>query len=159
MSLSRGAMGRQSGGACLESPVLGAVLAIPPAGCETADGLAVPESPTGGLRPLAERVTTRHLLLFGLAWLVIGGVSAIDIYLTVRDQESLIYLELNPVARWILAWDDWNPATFVGLKFLGSMLVLGVLGIGLVRDPRRTSIVACALAVFQCGVLLFLAAA
>ncbi|MFM8583005.1 MAG: hypothetical protein ACKOFW_16105 [Planctomycetaceae bacterium] len=104
-------------------------------------------------------VTKRQLLLFGLLWLIIGGVSAIDTYLTVRDQESLFYLELNPIARWLLEWHDWNPATLVGLKFLGSMAVLGVLAVGFLREPRRTLVVAGSLAVLQSALLLFLAAA
>lgn len=104
-------------------------------------------------------VSSRQLLLFGLLWLIIGGVSAVDTYLTVRDQESLFYLELNPVARWLLEWHDWNPATLVGLKFLGSMAVLGVLAVGFLREPKRTLVVAGSLAVLQSALLLFLAAA
>src|SRR5690348_13304567 len=66
-------------------------------------------------------------LVFAALWLFIAMVSAFDTYLTVRFPESLNVLELNPLACALLRTAGWQPALLVGLKFFGTVLVLGIL--------------------------------
>ncbi len=94
--------------------------------------------------------------VFAALWVLIGGVSAYDTYLTVRYQETLVLLERNPVAIWLLSYDDWNPATLVGLKFLGSMIVLGALSLSFWWRPRWGLLMSLSIALFQTALLVFL---
>lgn len=94
--------------------------------------------------------------LFGLLWVLIGLVSAYDTYLTVRFQESLEVMECNPIALWLLAYDEWSAATLVGLKFLGSMVVLGVLCLCFWLQPRWGLTITVSIALLQGALLAFL---
>jgi hypothetical protein len=86
------------------------------------------------------RLEPGFLAFVGL-WLFVGLVSAYDGYLTVRYQHMLHSLEANPVGRWIMDLDDGRVfnkeygyvvenrrvATFLGLKFAGTVLSLGIM--------------------------------
>lgn len=108
------------------------------------------------LQPQPERIPGSQIGFFAALWIVIGAVSAYDTYLTVRYQETLVLLERNPIALWLLAHDNWNPATLVGLKFLGSMMVLGVLGLSFWWKPRWGITMSLSIALFQGALLAFL---
>lgn len=112
----------------------------------------------GGNRNLlwSERHGGLGLGLFSALWLLIGMVSAYDTYLTVRYQETLMVYECNPVAIWLLEYDKWNPATLVALKFLGSMIVLGVLTLSYWWRPRWATLMTLSIALVQLSLLVFL---
>ncbi len=94
--------------------------------------------------------------LFSGMWLLIACVSSFDAYLTIRFRESLYYEELNPIARYLLSMDGWDPSLLIGVKFLGSILALGFVA-GLYNQNRRIGlIVTGALASFQLGLLWYL---
>ncbi|MGE5193043.1 MAG: hypothetical protein ACM3U2_11130 [Deltaproteobacteria bacterium] len=103
------------------------------------------------------RTSCRQLVFPGL-WLFIGLVSAIDTYLTVKFQESLTEHEQNPLARMLLRLDGWEPSLLIGSKFLGSLLVLGILTALHLRNRRLGLTVTGALAAFQLGLLWYLVA-
>ena len=111
------------------------------------------------LQPSPVRATTPPLqvALFAALWLLIGLISAYDTYLTVRFEESLEMMECNPIALWLLAYDEWSAATLVGLKFLGSMTVLGALGVCFLLQPRWGLTITLSIAVLQGALLGFLA--
>jgi hypothetical protein len=111
------------------------------------------------LQPPSVRFTIPPLQvgLFAALWLVIGLISAYDTYLTVRFEESLEMMECNPIALWLLAYDKWSAATLVGLKFLGSMTVLGALGVCFWVRPRWGLTITLSIAVLQGALLAFLA--
>jgi hypothetical protein len=94
--------------------------------------------------------------VFAMLWVLIGLVSAYDTYLTVRFQESLDVMECNPIALWLLAYDEWSAATLVGLKFLGSMVVLGSLCLCFWLQPRWGLTITVSIAVLQGALLAFL---
>jgi hypothetical protein len=71
-------------------------------------------------------VFTRSSLLLMVLWLFIGTVAAYDVYLSVKYQDTLRFQELNPVGQWLLKIDNGSVAVFMGCKFLGTMITLGV---------------------------------
>jgi hypothetical protein len=114
----------------------------------------------GWFRGISEwtlRVAERFI--FPGMWLIIAGVSTIDMYLTVRYRDELFYGELNPMARVLLQIENWDPSLLVGAKFLGSVLVLAFLMLLNARNRRVGLIVAGALTSFQLVLLAFLASA
>ena len=94
--------------------------------------------------------------LFPVLWLFIATVSAFDAALTVKFQHELPHCEINPMARFLLHLDGWNPGLFVGFKFLGTTLVLGFLTLAHGKNRSMAQVMAGALAAFQLGLLLFL---
>lgn len=94
--------------------------------------------------------------------LIIGLVSAYDIYLTVKYFESLPMLELNPVGRWLMSLDQGPEcklnqiAGFIASKFTGNFISLAA--IELVAHWRYAAAVAVALSLagFQLLLLGFL---
>jgi hypothetical protein len=107
-------------------------------------------------------ISTHSLVLPGLIfpalWLFIGAVAAFDTYLTVKYQEFLLQNEVNPLARALLWLDGWEPSLLIGSKFLGSLVVLGILTVLHVRNRRIGLTVAGGLAAFQLGLLWYLVA-
>lgn len=93
---------------------------------------------------------------FPVLWLFIGFVSSVDAALTVKHQESLMQMEQNPIARQLLEWEDWNAGTLIGAKFLGTIVVLGVLAAAHRLHRPMARAVATGIAAFQLGLLLFL---
>lgn len=94
--------------------------------------------------------------IFPLLWVFIGFVTAVDAYLTVRFQSQLEFEEQNPIGVLVLSLSDWNPAQFIGLKYMGSTLVLGILTALYARNPRLGFTVTLAVAAFQFGLLCYL---
>jgi hypothetical protein len=98
----------------------------------------------------------RRAWVFPSLWVFIGFVSAVDAYLTVRFQAHLPFEEQNPISLVVLSLSDWNPAQFIGLKYMGSTLVLGILTALYARNPRLGFTVTSAVAAFQFGLLCYL---
>jgi hypothetical protein len=67
-----------------------------------------------------------HFFIFSICWIFVGIVGAVDAGLTVYLREGLKENEQNPIARIILANDDWDVSRFIGLKMFGTILVLGM---------------------------------
>ena len=107
-----------------------------------------------GISRLSGQIAERFL--FSGLWLVIACVSSIDTYLTIRFREHLYYQELNPIARYLLRVDGWEPSLLIDAKFLGSILVLGFVSALYSQNRRRGLIVTGALAGFQLGLLGYL---
>jgi hypothetical protein len=93
---------------------------------------------------------------------IIVVVSALDIYLTVKYVEYLPQLELNPVGRWLLGFDNGpecklqHAAAFITAMFAGNVLVLAVIEMLAHSRFRRVGFVAAAVALFQIVLGLFL---
>ena len=90
----------------------------------------------------------RRFVFPGL-WLFIGLVSAVDTYLTIKFQEWLAHLEVNPLARMLLQLDDGEPSLLIGSKFFGSIVVLGILLVLYLENRRLGLVVTAAIASFQ----------
>src|SRR4029077_19256571 len=58
--------------------------------------------------------TTCQNLIFPGLWLLIGSISAIDAYLTVKFREHLMFLESNPIANMLLDLDAGDPSILIG---------------------------------------------
>jgi len=97
-------------------------------------------------------------LIFPGLWLLIGLVSAIDTYLTVKFRESLVFMESNPIANFLLHLDQGDGSLLIGFKFLGSTLTLGILTALYLQNRRRGLMVSSGLACFQVGLLFYLLA-
>jgi hypothetical protein len=87
---------------------------------------------------------------------VIAGVSTFDACLALRYRAELIYTELNFVGKYLLRLVDGDPTLFLSLKFLGTMVTLGVLMHLYLFRPKWGLTVGTALATFQLGLLAFL---
>lgn len=97
-------------------------------------------------------------LIFPGLWLLIGTVSAIDTYLTVKFREHLVFLESNPIANMLLWLDEGDPSLLIGFKFLGSIMALGILAALYLQNRRIGLMVSSGLACFQVGLLCYLIA-
>lgn len=89
-------------------------------------------------------------------WLFIGAVSSIDAALTVKYQSDLVHMELNPVARVLLKLNGWDPSMMIGVKFAGTIVVLGYLVFKHRHDRRFAHFLTAVVAAFQLGLLCFL---
>ncbi|MFN3192124.1 MAG: hypothetical protein ACE361_16550 [Aureliella sp.] len=87
-----------------------------------------------------ERILSERLrLAFASPWLllscklIIGFVSAYDIFLTIKYYESLPAMELNPIGRWLMQLDTGpnceldQIACFITSKFAGNFITLATL--------------------------------
>lgn len=106
---------------------------------------------------LIQRPVAQEFLLLACC-AVIGLISSYDGYLTIRYHESLAQMEVNPLGRVILELDrDGGTsaaalATFLGLKFAGTVVVICALQ-GIFRGHRRIGLT-CAVAVAMVQALL-----
>jgi len=66
-------------------------------------------------------------LIYGILWVFVGLVAAIDVYWSIINQEQLYQIELNPLGKFILKVSSGDVAPFMGLKVAGTVIVLGVL--------------------------------
>jgi hypothetical protein len=97
-----------------------------------------------------------------LSKLLIGLVSAYDVYLTIKYVDALPTFELNPLGRWMMDLDSGpkcelnQVAAFITAKFAGNFLALSV--IELVASWKRylATAVAVPIALFQLALLYYL---
>ena len=109
---------------------------------------------------LARWICSPGMLL--LCKFTIGLVSAYDVYLTIKYVDSLPFMELNPIGRWLMMLDAGPEcqlsqiAAFIASKFAGNFIAICV--IELLASWKRTtaSIVAVGVASFQLLLLYFL---
>lgn len=64
---------------------------------------------------------------FNKMWLVIGMVSAVDVFYAIKYQESLVLLEENPMGLHLIELSNGDISLFMGFKVAGTVLVLGFL--------------------------------
>ncbi len=94
--------------------------------------------------------------------LIIGGISVYDIYLTIRYAESLEQYEANPIGRWLMGLDQLARAEcpdvslFIGCKTIGTLFVLAVLAVLVVRWARLGHPIAMGVSLFQISLGYFL---
>jgi len=86
----------------------------------------------------------------------VGIVGAIDTGLTVSLRDGLKDNERNPIARYILSYDNWEVSRFIGLKMFGTILVLGIVICLFKRNAKRGLIIVSSLAIFQALLLFYL---
>ena len=94
--------------------------------------------------------------------ILIGLVSAYDIYLTIKYVEYLGVYELNPVGRWLMDLDDGPEcelkqiAGFITAKFAGNFIALSVIELLASWKRYLATAVAMPIVLFQMGLLYFL---
>ncbi|MCO6455721.1 MAG: hypothetical protein J5I93_10540 [Pirellulaceae bacterium] len=120
-----------------------------------------PAVPTVGDAPAlaataATSVPRTAELMLVASWLVIGLVAAYDTYLSVKFQDSLSTLEINPICRWLIAADGGSVSILLGCKFAGTVLALGTILLVYRFQPRMGLAVATVVASLQMLVLLYL---
>lgn len=93
---------------------------------------------------------------FFALWQIIGCVSAYDAFLAMKYRDELVYMERNLLGRVLLSLNDGDPAIFLGVKFLGTTFVLGVLANVYHSRPQRGMVIAKAVATFQIALLAYL---
>jgi len=83
-------------------------------------------------------------------------VSAWDTYLSIRFQDMLRERELNPIGCWLIDLDGGDVAIFMGVKFAGTVLVLGVLAFTYMHCRKFSWGLMVPLFIFQALLLAFL---
>jgi hypothetical protein len=83
-------------------------------------------STLAGSQPAWPSLTLGHIL-FAILWLVVGAVSAIDTFLTVKYRDVMQTTEENPVGRFLIAQDGNDVSLFIGWKVAGTIACLGLL--------------------------------
>lgn len=99
----------------------------------------------------------RDAMLMLVLWLFIGIVAAYDVYLSVKFQDTLRFEERNPLGQWLLQFDGGSIAVFMGCKFLGTTLVLGILQLLYIHWRRIGLTVTSVMAGLQGVLMLYLA--
>ena len=95
---------------------------------------------------------------YNLLWLFIGAVSSYDAYLTMKFNDSIASMELNPLGVWLIEMDGGDPSLFIGVKFLGTIIVLGLLSLIHKHHQRMGWTLIGMVSTFQVGLLTFLTA-
>ena len=67
------------------------------------------------------------VVAFAQLWLFIGMASAYDVYISIKTQEYLYEMEMNPIGRFLIESDYGEVALFMGVKFAGTVIALGIL--------------------------------
>jgi hypothetical protein len=99
--------------------------------------------------------------LFG-AKLLIGLISAYDVYLTIKYVGALPTYELNPVGRWLMRLDSGPTcelqqiAAFITAKFAGNLIALSVIELLASLNRSMAGAVALPVAAFQVWLLYYL---
>ncbi|MBI5758020.1 MAG: hypothetical protein HZA46_05835 [Planctomycetales bacterium] len=107
-------------------------------------------------RPMIDLVRHHDWRRFCALWLLIGVVSAIDVYLTLRFRDDLLYNEENRIGLYLMKLNGGDPSLFLSLKFLGTILSLGILVNVFLCRPKWGMLVAKCVAAFQVGLLMYL---
>lgn len=95
-------------------------------------------------------------IIFAINWLIIGIISAIDCYWSIRLQESLYENEQNPLGRWLIELGGGDIALFMMCKIIGTTIALGIL-ILLFMHKRTWAHISCfCVCIFQIILLIYL---
>lgn len=101
----------------------------------------------------------QHWRQFFALWQIIGSISAYDAFLAMKYRAELagpLGTEKNWLGQWLLSFDGNDPALFLGAKFLGTVLVLGILTNLYLSRPHWGLAVARGVATFQMSLLAYL---
>jgi hypothetical protein len=120
--------------------------------------------PLWGTSPISGKLLTQLKLAlvacqpvcFPVLWMFIGCVSSYDAYLTLKFEDSIVAMELNPLGQFLLGLDDGDPSLFMAIKFVGTIVVLGVLSLLHRINTGYGTRMAAGLAAFQGALLGFL---
>ena len=74
---------------------------------------------------------------FFVLWQIIGCVSAYDAFLAMKYRNELWQMEQNLLGRLLLFINDGDPSIFLGVKFLGTTMALGILASLYHSQPKR----------------------
>lgn len=94
--------------------------------------------------------------------LLIGLVSAYDIYLTIKYVQYLGEMELNPIGRWLMNLDQGptcelqQVAGFITAKFAGNFIAISVIELLASWKRHLATAVALPIVLFQLWLLQFL---
>ena len=91
-------------------------------------------------------------------WLLIGFISAIDIYWAIVLQDVILETEQNPLGRFLINISDGNIALFMCLKVVGLVVVLGILTLLYFYKKRTAWISILGVSIFQLWLLWYLCA-
>jgi hypothetical protein len=91
-------------------------------------------SPSGMLSQERSQEKSLSVLEFYLLWIVIGWISAADLYLNLNLGLTAA-VEENPIARFLLIYLHDDLSAFMGIKFAGTVLALGILSWAFLRKP------------------------
>lgn len=69
------------------------------------------------------------LAWFATQWIIIVGISAYDLYLSVKYSAELYSVELNPLGRYLIELGGGDVSLFMGVKLAGTGLSLGLLAL------------------------------
>ena len=96
------------------------------------------------------------VFVFAQLWVFIGMASAVDVYVSIKTQEYLYEMEMNPIGRFLIEADKGDIALFMGTKVAGTVVALGIL-ILLYQFKRKWAWYSIwSLSVMQFGVLVML---
>lgn len=95
-------------------------------------------------------------MYFYILWLLIGTVSAFDVYMSVEYQNTLYEAEMNPLGRYLMDIKDGEISLFMGCKSLGTIFTLGILCLLWENHKRIALGVITGVAVFQLLLLILL---
>lgn len=101
----------------------------------------------------------QHWRQFFALWQIIGCISAYDAFLAMKLRSELsgpLGMEENWLGQWLLLVDGGDPSLFLGAKFLGTVLVLGILTNLYLSRPQWGLAVARGVAAFQMSLLAYL---
>lgn len=94
--------------------------------------------------------------VFPICCIVILSVSVHDTLLIITNHEVIGQVEQNPVGVWLLDLQDGSIWLFVAVKLIATSLVVAII-VSIRRKHRKLgTVVACALAVFQIVLLIYL---
>ena len=95
-------------------------------------------------------------IFFIFLLLLIGYISAYDLYLATSFSSELIENEQNPLGRFLIKANNGNIALFMGLKFAGTITCLAILAIMYKFKKNWAWICVSAITLFQISLLLYL---
>ena len=94
--------------------------------------------------------------LFSALWLFIILISVVDGYLAFRHRGVMRAVELNPLGRELIAWNDGRVWYMLVAKFIGTVIAGSALLIIRSRNQQLSTIIVGAIAFLQLCLLLFL---
>jgi len=83
-------------------------------------------------------------------------ISAWDSYCAIKLRDELLQGELNPIGQWLMYLDGGDVSLFMGVKFAGTILVLGILAFLYMHRKKLAWALIIPLILFQAFLLAFL---
>jgi len=95
-------------------------------------------------------------ILFSIQWFIIGLVSAIDCYWSIKLQESLLVNEQNPIGVYLIKLDNGDIALFMMWKIIGTIVTLGLLIVLYKYNSKIAQLSCFGVCIFQILLLIYL---